>query len=47
MKRRKASEFLIHICFAFKKQVHLTFVLEAKLSFYIGFTNFELFTCFF
>lgn len=44
MKRRKASEFLIYTIygFAFKNQVHLTFVLETNLSFYISFTNFEL-----
>lgn len=43
MKRRKASEFLIYIVygFAFKNQVHLTFVLETKLHFYISFTNLE------
>lgn len=44
MERRKASEFLIYIIygFAFKNQMHLTFVLEIKLRFFIGFTNFEL-----
>jgi len=44
MKREKAKESLIHIIygFALENQVHLTFELEAKLIFYICFTNFEL-----
>lgn len=35
MKRREASEFLIHIIygFAFKNQVHLAVVFEARLIF--------------